>query len=207
MQLLAVLALFLTLPALCAAQADAPVAKPDVRVGDRWVYRHTDRRMKPPTAIFEIRVSFVDARAIHAVVEPQGGKRESDATWTRDWNNVVAVDEGVFEIEKAMLQFPFTPGQQYQAAWDIRRPRAGAFHVRHERTVKVVGWEEVEVPAGKFRALKILAEGTYRRIDKPFSDKARNTYWYVPQVKRWVKTVYWDPQLEVVEELYYYRVQ
>ncbi len=26
-----------------AQQQPAPVAKPDVKVGDRWVYRHTDR--------------------------------------------------------------------------------------------------------------------------------------------------------------------
>jgi hypothetical protein len=28
-----------------------------------------------------------------------------------------------------------------------------------------------------------------------------------PAVKRWVKSVYQDPALEVVEELYFYRVQ
>src|SRR5206468_2407090 len=111
------------------------VARPEVKVGDRWVYRRTDRRMKPPSLVYEIRASFVDERAIHTVVEPQGEQRDSDATWTRDWNSVVAVDEGVFEIEKAMLQFPFKPGQQYPAAWNMRRPRAGAFHVRHEREV------------------------------------------------------------------------
>jgi len=29
----------------------------------------------------------------------------------------------------------------------------------------------------------------------------------VPQVKRWVKSVYKDAELEIVEELYFYRVQ
>jgi len=106
-----------------------------------------------------------------------------------------------------MFQFPLAPGRQYSAAWEMRRPRAGAFHVRHERKVNVVGWEDIEVPAGKFRALKVQAIGHFRRFDRIASDEARNTYWYVPQVKRWVKHVCQDVNLEVVEELYFYRVQ
>ncbi len=163
--------------------------------------------MKPPTRVYEIRVSFVDARAIHAVIEQQGRQRETDATWTPEWNAVVMPDEGVVEVEKGMFQFPLSPGRQYPAVWDIRRPRAGAFHVRHERKVSIVGWEDVEVPAGKFRALRIEAEGSYRRIDQQYSGPARNTFWYVPQLKRWVKSAYKDPQLETGEELYFYRVQ
>jgi hypothetical protein len=197
----------LLLSATCAAQPDKPVAKPDVKIDDRWVYRSTDRRRKPPTSVYEIRVSFVDSRVIHAVVERQGRRGETDATWTPEWNAVVLVDEGVVEVEKGMFQFPLSPGREYRAAWEIRRPRAGAFHVRHERKVTVVGWEDIEVPAGKFRALKVQADGHYRRYDKLASDEARNTYWYVPRVKRWVKHVYQDVQLEVVEELYFYRVQ
>jgi hypothetical protein len=194
-------------PCAAVAQASNTLPKPNVKVDDRWIYRHTDRRMKPPSFVYEIRVSFVDPRTIHAVVERQGGKRESDATWTPEWNVVVAIDEGVVEVEKGMWQFPLSPGKQYPAAWEIRRPRAGAFHVKHERKVTVVGWEDVEVPAGKFRALKVQADGHFRRFDKLASDEARNTFWYVPQVKRWVKAVYHDAALEVTEELYFYRVQ
>ena len=191
----------------CLAQGDKPVQRPAVKVDDRWVYRNTNARRKPPAIVYELRVSFVDARAIHAVIERQGGRRESDATWTRDWNAVNAVDEGVFEVEKGMFQFPLSTGQQYPAMWEVRRPRAGEFHVRHERKVTIMGWEDVEVPAGKFRALKLQADGYYRRIDTLAQDEARNTYWYVPQVKRWVKHVYQDVRGEIVEELYFYRVQ
>ena len=211
--LAALFSFFVLIPSTGLAQTAKPAkpaasaARPNVKVDDRWVYRRTDKRMKPPILVYELRVSFVDARAIHTVVERQGGRRESDATWTPEWNGVVQVDEGVIELEQGMLQFPLSPGKQYPAAWEIRRPRAGAFHVRHERKVTVVGWEDIEVPAGKFRALKVQADGHFRRIDKLGSDEARNTYWYVPQVKRWVKHVYQDARLEVTEELYFYRVQ
>ena len=197
-------AAFFVFSATCAAQE---AVKPGVKVDDRWVYKRTDRRMKPPSLVYEVRATFVDARAIHTLLERQGGQRESDAVWTPEWNSVVAVDGGVVELEKGLLQFPLRPGQRYPAAWDVRRPTFGAFHVRHEREVRVEGWEEIEVPAGRFRALKVHAEGRYQRIDKPVVAKASNTIWYVPRVKRWVKNVYQDAELEIVEELYFYKVQ
>src|SRR5262245_11225975 len=162
---------------------------PDVKLDDRWVYRRTDKRMKPPTTIYEIRVSFVDSRAIVAVVEAQGSKKQLDATWTRDWNAAVSPDGSVTEVEKGLFQFPLSVGRQHYAAWEIRRPTMGEFHVRHERKVSVIGWEEVEVPAGRFRALKIQADGYFRRLDRQVQDEARNTFWYVPAVKRWVKSL------------------
>jgi hypothetical protein len=58
-------------------------------------------------------VSFLDSRAIHAVIERQGGRAESDATWTRDWNAVNAVDQGVFEVEKGIFQFPLSREELY----------------------------------------------------------------------------------------------
>jgi len=190
--------------AVAAAQS---VEKPDVKVDERWVYRRTDHRAKPPVFLYEMRVTFVDSRAIHAVLAQQGRKRESDATWTPEWNSVVSVDEGVFQLEAGLLQFPLTVGRAYPAAWENRRPRAGSFHVRHERSVKVIGWEEITVPAGKFRALKLQADGIYRRLDRPRFDVATNFVWYVPEVKRWVKSLYKDAQGEIGEELVFYRVQ
>jgi hypothetical protein len=196
-------ALFVFSPAVPAQ----PVERPGVKVDDRWVYRRTDHRLKPPVHHYELRVSFVDARAIHTVLARQGKGRESDATWTPEWNGVVAVDDGVVEIEGGLLRFPLAIGGTYQAAWQMRRPRAGAFHARHERNVKVVGWEEVSVPAGKFRALKIEAEGSWRRLDRGTSDWARNTVWYSPQVRRWVKSLYEDANGKIGEELVFFAVQ
>jgi hypothetical protein len=187
-----------------AGAAAQPVPKPEVKVDDRWVYRRTDHRAKPPVYHYELRVSFVDSRAIHTVLARQGKRRESDATWTPEWNGVVSVDDGVVEIEAGLLRFPLAVGGAYGAAWQMRRPRVGTFHARHERAVKVVGWEEIEVPAGKFRALKVQADGTWRRLDRGTSDWARNTVWYSPQVRRWVKSLYEDAQGKVGEELVFY---
>jgi len=54
--------------------------------------------------------------------------------------------------------------------------------------VRALGWEEITVPAGKFRALKIEAQGSFRRTgDGSGSGTARNVIWYAPEVRRWVK--------------------
>ena len=72
------------------------------KVDDRWVYRHTDQRTKPPSLIYELRASFVDARAIHAVVEHQGRRRESDADLdARMERRRLGPDEGVSNWRKA----------------------------------------------------------------------------------------------------------
>jgi hypothetical protein len=193
--------------AAACAQFDGIVQKPDVRVDDRWLYRRMDHRFEPPVLLYELRVSFADAHAIHTVLSRQGRPRESDATWTPEWNSVVSVDDGVVEIKSGLLQFPLSVGREYQSRWEMRRPRVGKFHARHERKVKVAGWEEIEVPAGKFLALKVTAEGSWRRLDRPSTGWARNTVWYVPQVKRWVKNLYEDAQGQVGEELVFFVVQ
>ena len=198
-------ALFCLFSMSCDAQ-DA-VAKPDVKVDDRWIYRRMDHRFEPPVLLYELRVSFVDARAIHTVISKQGRPRDSDASFTPEWNGVVAVDEGVIDVKQGLLQFPLAVGRTYPALWEMRRPRAGAFLARHERTVKVVGWEEVEVPAGKFLAIKVQADGRWQRLDRKTGDWARDTLWYVPEVKRWVKRLYEDAQGKVGEELIFFVVQ
>jgi hypothetical protein len=81
----------------------------------------------------------------------------------------------------------------------------------------VVGFESIEVPAGKFNALKIEAEGRWtaeleptqtvvqgaqsnaggtsmvtqmqKTTEKTVSGRTYKAFWYVPGVRRWVKSV------------------
>lgn len=60
------------------------------------------------------------------------------------------------------------------------------FHLVSE----VLGWEEVTVPAGTFRALKVREYMEYHEqmIQGSFSGRARNLYWYSPERGCMVKT-------------------
>ena len=52
----------------------------------------------------------------------------------------------------------------------------------------------MNVPAGRFRALKVMHEGRYRATDSGFSwtGDIRETYWYAPEARRVVKMEYRD---------------
>ena len=182
----AVAALFVC--STCAAQADRPVAKPQVKVGDTWTYSRLGR-VSNQSGRSTTRVTFINERVIQTLT----GK-DADETWTTEWNAVSARNGNVYMPERGMLRFPLRVGDSYTVVYETKAPRSGtgAAHVKHERTAKVVGWEEVEVPAGKFRALKIEISGSFYRIDAGFSGTARDVIWYVPSVKRWVKQTYED---------------
>lgn len=175
-------ALLLLVPVLGGAQ----VPRPDVKVGDSWTYRRMDYDAGQPRGLYVMRVVFA-ARGVIQVVSAYGRKEgEVDTTYTEDWNAVTTVGR-VFNPHTGWFKFPLQVGDTYKAAFEVIVPKKEASS-RQERDVKVVGWEEVDVPAGKFRALKIVSEGHFQRIDNThLGGTSRNVIWYVPEVKRWVK--------------------
>ena len=182
------IAALLVLPALCFAQEDKPVPRPDVKLGDRWTYQRMDydanKALGQP---YHIRVVFAERGVIQMVSVRKGD--EVDTTYTHEWN-AVTVPGRVFNPHTGWFKFPLQVGATYTAAFETIVLKKDATS-RNERRVRVVGWEEVVVPAGKFRALKIVSEGQFRRIDNTtLSGTARNVIWYVPEVKRWVKSTF-----------------
>jgi hypothetical protein len=175
-------AALLAVPLVCAAQA---VPRPDVKVGDSWTYRRMNYDANRPGDIFTMSVVFAERGVIQAVSLYGKKKGEVDTTYTADWNPVSSASR-VFNPHTGWFRFPLRVGDTYKASYEAIEPRTkGSW--RAEREVKVVGWEEVVVPAGKFRALKIVSEGQYRRTDVFGSGTSRIVIWYVPEIKRWAK--------------------
>jgi hypothetical protein len=175
-------AALLAVPLVCAAQA---VPRPDVKVGDSWTYRRMNYDANRPGDIFTMSVVFAERGVIQAVSLYGKKKGEVDTTYTADWNPVSSASR-VFNPHTGWFRFPLRVGDTYKASYEAIEPRTkGSW--RAEREVKVVGWEEVVVPAGNFRALKIVSEGQYRRTDVFGSGTSRIVIWYVPEIKRWAK--------------------
>lgn len=185
-------AVLLAWPAIGMAQTDAPMPRPEVKPGDSWTYRRTELESGKVTGRSTSRVVFANDKVIQVVVVRGKGEEEIDETYTADWNAIALAGGGNFNPHVGTFRFPLVPGASWPANFENTIPRLGAFQVKHERTVKVVGWEEVEVPAGKFRALKIEVTGSFQRIDRAISGSAKTLIWYVPGVKRWVKWIYED---------------
>jgi hypothetical protein len=182
-----VIALFLVAPAIGAGDPDAPVPKPAVKVGDRWTYRTIDHFTNRTLSEIDHEVTFVGPDAIFVVERPKGGESELDARYTSEWAGVASAIGEVFKTPANILKFPLKVGGKHEAIFETSAVRVGSGRWKAEMTTTVVGWEEVTVPAGKFRALKIEAQGTFQGLDTRYAGIAQRIFWYVPEVKRWVK--------------------
>jgi hypothetical protein len=182
--------LALALPS--ARASEGPVARPDVREGDRWTYRRMDYAARRSTGEYELRVTFAGPKAIIAVARDAAKGTESDTSWSSEWNAAVASNGDSYTPDSQTFRFPLSPGATWPSVFEMRRPHAKGFGMRFDRTATVRGWETVEVPAGGFRALRVDIEGAWERVDVSASGRSRTTLWYVPEVKRWAKYEYRD---------------
>lgn len=193
---LAFISLAVALAAPCRAQDDAAVLRPLVKAGDAWSYRRTDYTQSSPTITFRETVTFANERVIQMIDQRKGASREIDTTYTAEWNAVSSPNSGIFVPDQGLLRFPLRPGDAHDSSYDVRFPRQGEREVKHERHVRVIGWENVTVPAGTFRALRVESEGTWYRVDTGFAGGAKEVMWYSPQVRRYVKWTFdnWTPR-------------
>ena len=172
--------------AVGAAESD-PFERPQVKAGDSWAYRRVDYFTNQPEGLFRDSVTFANERVIQTVGQRGKDPQEIDSTFTAEWNFVSSANGGIFNPDQGLFRFPLRPGDTHEARYSTKFPLQGAYEVRHERRVKVVGWEDVTVPAGKFRALRVESEGRFQRVDTAISGTAKETAWYAPEVKRYVK--------------------
>jgi hypothetical protein len=99
-------------------------------------------------------------------------------------------------------------GKKWKNEYRMKRNDSGTTF--YSMPVTVEGWEEVEVPAGKFNALKVVNHGSYAvdSAGSSFSSSLTETFWYVPSVKRFVRREFIDPRGDRLRfELLEYAVQ
>ena len=84
-----------------------------------------------------------------------------------------------------VYSYPLEPGKSWQLKYRNTRDDGKVFD--NDRSTTVGGWEDVTVPAGTFKALKVSALTYYRRTDGGGGGKIVVNYWYAPEVKRAVK--------------------
>jgi len=75
--------------------------------------------------------------------------------------------------------------------------------VEHQETFRILGWEEVEVRAGKFKAIKVeykIETSTRRGTGWTPRGESKAWYWYSPEVKNFVKCQYEKGYIEGIDE-------
>jgi hypothetical protein len=100
-------------------------------------------------------------------MKPKGGEREIDTSYTMSWVNRTGKGGTIVSYPKGQkpLTFPLRVGDTHSHWVEFRAALKGRNAGKTTWKTRVVGWEEVTVPAGKFRALKIESDGLVERYD------------------------------------------
>jgi hypothetical protein len=180
----------------------ASVPAPQVSTGDTWIYAGTRSDGRAATFKYEV------TRAVAGeVVMDRGALAETySAPWTmirtKSGRRSVTISPGL-----VMVPFPLKVGDRHQQKVELVDDKTGAKRV-DEIVSTVKGWEDVAVPAGKFRALRIERE---ERIGVGSHDPRKNAaiYWYVPELRWHARVEIFDPQknLRVTRLLQSYKVR
>ena len=98
---------------------------------------------------------------------------------------------------KRLFNFPLDTGKTWKDQYMVKPIGLGSQEMTYLETFTVLGWEDVAVEAGKFKALKIeyKLETAGQGAGRPKEGKA--WYWYSPEVKYMVKyqcdkSDYWE---------------
>ncbi|MDW3682544.1 hypothetical protein RA280_12485 [Cupriavidus sp. CV2] len=135
-----------------------------------------------------------------------------------DWSQARSIN-GHMQVVNKPLSFPMKIGKTWTVSYDEDHPNPTVKQRHTQMQYKVIGWEDITVPAGKFQALKIETDGTWylefqptpaaaaavAKADQngssvtmqsqkpitrdPATGRIYRAYWYVPSVKRTVKII------------------
>ena len=176
--LLSFLVLFIPVILYGQDKIEAPVWN----IGDRWSF----------AGHFPMSVINADENSYIAKVLTRAG--ESIYIYDKSSLNILYSVEGDRRIEfkgvhKRRLNFPFEIGKSWK---DISMRKTLHQKAAHEYvyydTYTVLGWEDIEVRAGKYKALKI--EYKEERVEDKLSRKTKEGkawFWYSPTVKYLIK--------------------
>jgi hypothetical protein len=144
-----------------------------VTVGDRWVteFRYPDRTVEVTEVVTAVETQ--DGARVESV------SRENDGRASPDVSQMKVTDNGLFRVSQlgvayaapyCVLRLPLTPG----ATWTSEARSVIGTEARLKYTA--VREEEVEVPAGKFRAFRL-------DVELEWSGKTtHSSVWYAPRV-------------------------
>ena len=144
------------------AVAGKPKSKPSadyfpLRVGDSWTYRNTEEGGYTLKVLSE---EPQEGGTVRFVVELLSGvKVDNTYSKANGWVLFHAENypeheglQATYDPPKQLLPNPLVVGQKWE--WSGRDPT----QVEHRESNRVVGVETVTVPAGKFRAMKVVSE-------------------------------------------------
>jgi hypothetical protein len=181
------------LPAMASAQEK--MEAPTWNVGDRWAFTRDGSieviKVDPNGYIlkFSDKVCFFESQGYSAILFDKS---------TRNRMNAIEGDKRkkyVMGLSK-VLDFPLSGGKQWMSAYSTTVITDIGFRQSRDysENFRVLGWDDVKVRAGQFKALRVeyrrTAVGSSSAFGTHAAEEIINHYWYSPDVKYFVKCEY-----------------
>lgn len=169
-----------------AAENEEEVPAPEVQIGDSWTFQVIDGFTKDIVVLITQRVVEITPKEVSVRVEWKGRPNRSLWVFDHQWR---LIDDSTrrYEPYRPDFQFPLGVGTQWEKDFQLTVYQTGTSFSNFTRA-KVVGKENVTVPAGNFDAFKIEALNESRSNAEDGSiSKTELTIWYSPDVRRFVK--------------------
>lgn len=174
---------------------------PTYSVGDVWTHRTTDGwtgKVKQETSQTVIGLSGEFIRVNNAIktLNAQSGQLSApilnDSSQRANFNVSYTANGKV--STRVNFDWPLEVGKKWAYEYSIQNASAvsslfPAVIFNYKTNAEVVSFEEVDTPAGKFKAMKVVHRSSWK-------ESANNegtqifTSWYAPQVKRQVKSTF-----------------
>jgi hypothetical protein len=153
------------------------LVRPEWRTGDRWVFRRTGTAGMTTVSIHEV----IEATPTGYVMRMTRLGQEILRHWTRDLHLSHQTAGGRplnrFDPPAMFFSWPLALGKMWEQEFQYEDGKADGRYVNRWRIGPKV--EPTDVIAARFGALKIERFGE--------GDELLNTYWWVPQVRYWVR--------------------
>ena len=160
-----------------------PVTRPQVRVGDEWIYR---RGQGATRVLIRQRVTQVSEEGISLMTDAAGSTDTSTAVYDREWG-LRASGFNTYAPALAYYAFPLYPGKRWGIDSTVDNFGAGQASKLAGEGV-AAGFEIVDTQAGRFVALKVqITIETTDPGDAARRVRVRETHWYSRDILRAVK--------------------
>jgi S1-C subfamily serine protease len=176
-----------------AASTAAASASPGMpAAGTVWVYGFVDRQFSGRQTEISVQVLRVDGQVVEESVTAAAGQSARRVVSTADMRfHEHAVSSNAILLELAPYLLPANGGKAPVSIDGVTGyPQGGHGLAAWVYRTNVLEWEQVTVPAGTFRALRVEVDGRRERpppTQNMVAGSFRITTWYAPEVRRIVR--------------------
>ncbi|QRN55705.1 hypothetical protein ISN74_01290 [Dyella caseinilytica] len=205
---------------MCCFSAYAQsVEAPDLKAGDSWVVADTIEQGTQGWVHKnqDITVERIQSDGMLIATKEEGSNQPPIERITGlDWSRSRDIN-GKQEVVNRPFNFPLKPGKKWTVEYTELNPNQRHSSETLHCDYVVTGWEDVQVAAGSFKAIKVECDGQWTAVMAPavaagsralvnangvttvtqtqrvtprtFSGRLYDAFWYVPSQKRFVKSV------------------